>query len=77
MLVVVINHLCFAHIPIFMNISDISYNWLWLTLTNDTYTTLMPDMLSLNISYVLGFFIAIYIIQKFFLSLVLGKYVYI
>jgi len=73
MMVVVFNNIVLGgvHEP-FNNTSLSSYNWIWLAFTNDTYDLLMPDSLNLNIAYVLMFFTAIYIIQKFFLSLVLG-----
>jgi len=73
MMVVVINNIVLGgvHEP-FNNTSLSSYNWIWLAFTNDTYDILMPDSLNLNIAYVVCFFIAIYVIQKFFLSLVLG-----
>ena len=49
-----------------------SYNWFWMIYTNDTYGTLFPPELYKDILFILFFFSAIFVGQKFLLSLILG-----
>lgn len=49
-----------------------SYNWLFLIFTNDNFERLLPDPMVVNISYLLFFFPAIYVGQRFLLSLIIG-----
>lgn len=48
------------------------YNWWYLVLTNDTFDRLLPDNLFVDLSYLLFFFPAIYVGQRFLLSLIIG-----
>ena len=74
--IVMTNSICLSHIPNmpseFTDISVLTYNWIWLTFTNDTYANLMSAVVSTNLVYVISFFVGSYITQKFLLSLLLG-----
>lgn len=48
------------------------YNWIFLIFTNDNYDRLLPAQLLLNMTYLLFFFPAIYVGQRFLLSLIIG-----
>ena len=49
-----------------------TYNWFFLIFTNDNFDRILPDEISLNITYLLFFFPCIYIGQQFLLSLIIG-----
>lgn len=49
-----------------------SYNWLFLIFTNDNFDRLLPGSIIVNMSYLLFFFPAIYVGQRFLLSLIIG-----
>ncbi|RYH30412.1 ion transporter [archaeon] len=49
-----------------------SYNWLFLIFTNDNFDRLLPGSIMVNMSYLLFFFPAIYVGQRFLLSLIIG-----
>ncbi len=50
-----------------------SYNWLFLIFTNDNFDRLLPDSMLVNLSYLVFFFPAIYVGQRFLLSLIVGE----
>mmetsp|Transcript_26414 Transcript_26414/g.39191 ORF Transcript_26414/g.39191 Transcript_26414/m.39191 type:complete len:931 (+) Transcript_26414:243-3035(+) len=53
-------------------IESLSYNWLWLLLTNDTYDRLIPSDVERHPLYIIFFFTVLYIGQRFILSVILG-----
>lgn len=61
-----------SYVENFHEIPSIFYNWLYLILTNDTFDRLLPENLLLHVSYLLFFFPAIYIGQRFLLNLIIG-----
>jgi hypothetical protein len=57
------------------SLNDISlsvYNWWFLLLTNDTFDRLLPTSAMFSPRYVFVFFVALYVGQRFLLSLVIG-----
>ena len=49
-----------------------SYNWLFLIFTNDNFDRILPPSTHQSIGYLSFFFPAIYVGQKFLLSLIIG-----
>jgi hypothetical protein len=60
------------HVSEFRSSAYMFYNWLFLVLTNDTFDRLLPETLFINLSYLLFFFPAIYVGQRFLFNLIIG-----
>lgn len=54
------------------SMDSLSYNWLWLVLTNDTFSRLFPTNVENHALYAVFFFATLYVGQRFILSVVLG-----
>lgn len=50
----------------------VSYNWFFLIFTNDNFNRMLPEQMFRHLSYLCFFFPAIYVGQKFLLSLIIG-----
>lgn len=72
-LMLVISGVCFdSRIPELADPFITSYNWFWLVFTGDSFDRLLPETVFKDIVYISFFFPAIYIGQKFLLSLIIG-----
>ena len=72
MLITVFCSLAFTNSIPNNRLDSLSYNWLWLVLTNDTFSRLFPTTLEDHAFYLVFFFAALYVGQRFILSVVLG-----
>lgn len=61
-----------THVLEFKSTAYTFYNWLFLVLTNDTFDRLLPENLFFNLTYLMFFFPAIYVGQRFLFNLIIG-----
>ena len=72
MMITVFCNLAFTDTIPNSRLDSLSYNWLWLVLTNDTFSRLFPTNIEAHTMYLVFFFAALYVGQRFILSVVLG-----
>jgi hypothetical protein len=72
MIITVFCNLMFADTVSDNSLDSLSYNWLWLVLTNDTFSRLFPANVESHALYAVFFFATLYVGQRFILSVVLG-----